>query len=101
MTGADFGRLGLLANDLGGDDLLTVDVVLDVNLLSQANRRDRRMSAVLLQCAPSLPPSSSALAGRGDGSAMSGTYVTAGLDVDLLDLARLDITAERSVCRVK
>lgn len=40
ISPVDMAHLLLLANDLGGDDLLAVDVVLDVNLMLEKGKVD-------------------------------------------------------------
>lgn len=89
--GAD---LCLLADDLGRDDLLAVDVVLDVNLLCQKKCTRDQCHFEMSVKQRFVRQIASSRCNRGVG----GTYVTAGLDVDLVDLARLDVAAERSVC---
>lgn len=74
--------LCLLANDLGRDDLLAVHVVLDVDLRFAMQCRRDKVSVHRLEARRRVTV---------------GTYVAAGLDVNLLNLARLDITAKRSV----
>ena len=86
--------LCLLADDLGRDDLLAVDVVLDVNLLCQKKCTRDQCHFEMSVKQRFVRQIASSRCNRGVG----GTYVTAGLDVDLVDLARLDVAAERSVC---